>query len=297
MATVGRANNASYLNTSRLSYISTAPFNNDFYTYSTAIINRVTAGVMVPVADANAGNCPAGRVLRETGRKLVPGANPMPSGFNTYMVSVYDAQTGLTGFIDPNARIFAIYNTDKPNFLLDGVDPNAGMTDQGLSVYTQGSGTFGNFISTGSYLTVADDLTVENGDAYVAKGNLDVQSTITAHLGIGYPASVAATYNQGTSITTAVVGNAPTGYINTFDGTTVGTGITVAFTFQNTSLSSGDMILLNVIPGGSNIDWVVSSGYVVGGSPPSVAIYLRNITAGNLTVGPVIKYAIIKSGP
>jgi len=176
MATVGRANNASYLNTSRLSYISTAPFNNDFYTYSTAIVNRATVGVMVPVADANAGNCPAGRVLRETGRKLVPGANPMPAGYNTYMVSVYDAQTGLTGFIDPNARIFAIYNTDKPNFLLDGVDPNAGETDQGLSVYTQGSGTFGNFISTASYLTVAGNALVGGnlstlGSAMVA-GNL-----------------------------------------------------------------------------------------------------------------------------
>ena len=59
----------------------------------------------------------------------------------------------MTGFIDPNSQVFAIYNTDKPNFLADGVDPTANVTDAGQSVFTLGSGTFGQFISTGTYLT------------------------------------------------------------------------------------------------------------------------------------------------
>ena len=207
MATVGRANNASYLNTSRLSYISTAPFNNDFYTYSTAIINRVTAGVMVPVAGATSGNCPAARVLRETGRKLVPGANPMPAGFNTYMVSVYDAQTGLTGFIDPNAPIFAIYNTDKPNFLLDGVDPNTGLTDQGLSVYTRGSVTAdagvttdtnvtaGGSVTAGTTVTVGTGLVIRNQGTNNSAGSATA-GVVTLAAGIATVSTSAVTANS-----------------------------------------------------------------------------------------------------
>ena len=151
MATINRKNNASFLNTARLSYIATAPFNNNFFTYTTLVnAQNVTVGNFTAVTGATTLNCPAGRVLRETGRKLYPSANP---SVTTYMVSVYDAQTQLTGFIDPNSQVFAIYNTDKPNFLADGVDPTANVTDAGQSVFTLGSGTFGQFISTGTYLT------------------------------------------------------------------------------------------------------------------------------------------------
>jgi hypothetical protein len=54
------------------------------------------------------------------------------------MVGVYDAQSLLNGFIDPNAKVFQIYNTDKPTSVPDGVDPTTGTTDLGPSVYTRG---------------------------------------------------------------------------------------------------------------------------------------------------------------
>lgn len=178
MATVGRANGASYLNTSRLSFISTAAFNDYFYSYSTSLNTSLeTVGSLVTVSGATSGNCPKGRVLRETGRKLVPGANP---GITTYMVGVYDAQSLLTGYIDPNAKVFQIYNTDKPNFFADGVEPtNMDGTDLGPSVYTRGDllAEGAMDISGGAYIhggaRVDSGLTVYGGET-VATGNLVV---------------------------------------------------------------------------------------------------------------------------
>ena len=307
MATVGRANNASYLNTARLSYISTAPFNNNFFTYTTMVNSQgTTVGVFTAVSGATVSNCPAGRVLRETGRKIYPGANPMPSGYNTYMVSVYDAQTQLTGFIDPNSSVWCIYNNDKPNFWPDGVDPTSQVTDQGLSIYTLGNITSQGFISTASYLNVAGNaLVVGNtstlGSALVA-GNLSTIGNVTAggyvyaRSGLGFP-GLGATYTQATSQSTTVTGTAPTGYINMVAGT-INSGAGVSFTFNNTAISSGDALLVYVIPtnGSPNppIELVASAGYCVAGA---CAIFVRNITGGSTTYGPVIKYLIIKAGP
>jgi hypothetical protein len=136
------------LNTPRLQYISTAAFNSYFYTYTTSLTSSLdTVGTLSAVTGATASNCPAGRVLRENGRKLYPSANP---GITTYMVGVYDPITFLNGFIDPNAQVFQIYNTDKPTYLDDGVEPTLGTTDQGPSVYTRGTITAGGEIVTSS---------------------------------------------------------------------------------------------------------------------------------------------------
>lgn len=130
-------------------------------------------------------NSPAGRILRETGRKLYPDVHP---NVPTYMVGVYDAQTGLNGFIDPNSPVFAPYNTDKPGFLLDGVDPDTEITDAGPPVYTNGNITakgnmkiYGNADISGN-VDISGNLTVESdehlsGDLYIA-GNIYDADTI-----------------------------------------------------------------------------------------------------------------------
>jgi hypothetical protein len=80
------------------------------------------------------------------------------------MVGVYDAQTQLTGFIDPNSSVYSLYNNDKPNFIADGVDAATGTgTDAGMSIFTLGNITATGFISTASYLTTAGTLTARTG--------------------------------------------------------------------------------------------------------------------------------------
>jgi hypothetical protein len=177
MATIGRMNGAGFSNTSRKSYISTAAFHAHFYSYSTSESNFVVSGSLSAVSGANSSTCPAGRILRENGRKLVPGAHP---GITTYMVGVYDPATYFSGFIDPNAKVFQIYNTDKPNFLPDGVEPTEGTTDRGPSMYTRGNVLGGGdldisgsaVISNGA--TVNGGLTVATGNATVSNGSLTV---------------------------------------------------------------------------------------------------------------------------
>jgi hypothetical protein len=92
-------------------------FHNDIYSYS-------RKGILTPLSESlglTSTTCPEGRVLRETGKVLVPGANP---GINTYMVSVYDAISFEKGYIDPNCQAFTVYNEDKPYLFGDGIDPN-----------------------------------------------------------------------------------------------------------------------------------------------------------------------------
>lgn len=133
-------------NIPRRAYITTSAFNNDFYTYTVTTNPNtfVTTGTLAAnVSGATAATCPANRILRENGKRLYPDANP---GVSTLMVGVYDAVTGFKGYIDPNAPLFAIYNTDKSYQTPNGVNPNGGATDQGPPIYTLGSVTAGTGI-------------------------------------------------------------------------------------------------------------------------------------------------------
>lgn len=119
------------------SYISMRAYNNDIFSYTTRIVNDYeTVGTLGAVDGANAGNCPQGRILTETGRKLYPGANP---GITHLMVGVFDYATGLSGFIDPNSSAFTPQNTDRPYYFTspgaNTVDPDP---DRAPPVFTRG---------------------------------------------------------------------------------------------------------------------------------------------------------------
>jgi hypothetical protein len=125
----------------RREYVAILPFNGDFFSYSTSTsfgpTGFTTTGSLGGVTGATGDNCPAGRVLRENGKKLFPEANP---GVTTYMVGVYDATTFLNGYINPNSPVFQPMNTDKPTYLDDGVDTGLydGTSNIGPGVYTAG---------------------------------------------------------------------------------------------------------------------------------------------------------------
>jgi hypothetical protein len=150
---------------SKLSYITTAAFNGSIYQYTTQVNGstfvmegQLSAVTTLPSGAAvTAANCPAGRILRVTGRKLYPGANPglvlgdkyqgttvSNNDLNHLWVAVFDSVTGLRGFIDPNASLFAIYNTDRNRAFVDVAETAGGSpTRLGPSIYTAGSITAG----------------------------------------------------------------------------------------------------------------------------------------------------------
>ena len=134
----------------RRQYISTEAFNNDFFTYTvTTDANGLQTGTFTQVADATVTTCPAGRVLRDNGKRLHPGAHPNV----TYaMIGVFDPQTFLSGFINPNSPIFAMFNSDKADFAdtdltaaagfgrgLDSNLSSSGLLNEGLAVFTNGN--------------------------------------------------------------------------------------------------------------------------------------------------------------
>jgi hypothetical protein len=181
------------------SYIATEAFNNDFFTYKVIKVNFNTVGSL-PLVTANASLCPAGRVLRENGRKLAPGMNP---GVPTYMVGVYDNQSGLSGFIDPNAPVFAVYNNHRPNFLVDNVDlPPGGLTDQGQPVLTNGLVSALQSVSAGTTVTAGTGVIATTGNLIATTGKLVVGSA-AGSAAVGSVTLVSGTATVATSACTS----------------------------------------------------------------------------------------------
>ena len=268
MATIGTTSHSSYLNTPRISYITTTSFQNDIFRYTTSVnpTTFVTTGTLTSLGSlgtATAANCPANRILRENGKKLYPGglmvANdttygaPNP-GVTTYMVGVYDPITFLSGFIDPNSKIFAVYNTDKPEYVPRGINPNGNTEiDQGAPVYSLGA--------------------------------------VLSRSGIGYTApSTGTTVTQQTNKGTAVTLNTGVGQITT-NNATLNANTSISFTLNNSLIAANDMVLVQHISGGTLGNYSV---FAVAGAG-SATITLRNITAGNLPDAVVIQFSVIKN--
>ena len=166
-----------------LQYISTAPFNTFFWTYT--IIRGPSpqfaqTGSLVNVVGANSTNCPAGHVLRPNGKKLYPpaypgGPSPYPN-IKSYMIGVFDIRNGLSGYINPNDSVFAPFNTDRPTYLPDSFETSNNTTlNLGPSVYTLGPVTgFGgaipaNLTTTGQIrsTTITDLGTAASGNVTI----------------------------------------------------------------------------------------------------------------------------------
>lgn len=169
MATIPTTSGAVYLNTPRRCYMATRVFDDDFYSYTTGINPTTYArtGTLDQVT-TDPTKCPQGRVLRENGRKLYPGAYP---GVTEYMVGVYDEQTGLSGFINPNSAVFLVLNGDKPTYLPQGSETTDGTfgalgLNLGQPVFTHGD------INAGGAIDISGDGVI-HGDG-VVNGDLNV---------------------------------------------------------------------------------------------------------------------------
>ena len=274
MATIGSANNSSRMNTSRLSYVTVAEFSANIFTYTTTTANFQTTGTLTSfnAQGLGAGACLKGRVLRENGRKLYPGTHP---SVTTYMVGVYDNQTMLSGFIDPNAPQFAIYNTDKPNFLLDGVDPVGGLTDHGAPVYTNSS------------VEARTWITANTGDITATLGNiLAPAGFVYAGSGVGYTTGAGGTVSQGANKSDPVTLNKPTGRIN-MSSAQLNSGAAISFKLTNSFIGPNDMVVV-----GADLE-----GYTVNANVDNTGscfIIVRNWTNGNLAQAVRIQFAVIK---
>ena len=184
----------------RRSFLSTAVFSDYFFSYTNTGSTSIPNWQLVQLT-YDTSKCPAGRVLRENGRKLYPGPN---ANVTKYYVGVFDSKTFLNGFIDPNAKVFTDYNNDKPIYVDDacsddGSDDCTVLGDFGEPVYTNGiiatfSGQGPDFSSSAfAFMDTngdSDALLVVAGDSNVAAeiftnwdGNAQLE---IAQLGEGY---------------------------------------------------------------------------------------------------------------
>jgi len=154
--------------TPRRTYVAINAFDDYFYSYSVSTEftggQFVTTGTLDTVSGANATTCPAGRILRENGKRLYPGVNP---GVSSMLVGVFDDKTFFNGFIDPNAKVFQTQNNDIAPSRPDQVDADSdGTRDLGNGVYTRGDlRAEGNLDLSGSAI-IGDNLVVDQ-DSYL----------------------------------------------------------------------------------------------------------------------------------
>lgn len=106
---------------------------------------------------------------------------------------------------------------------------------------------------------------------------------------LGYTSAAQGTVTQATSKSTAVTLNRSAGRI-TMNNASLGATTNVSFTFNNSFLSSNDILILNIAAGATAASynlWVDSLG------AGTASITLRNTTAGALAEAVGINFAII----
>jgi hypothetical protein len=119
----------------------------------------------------------AGTVLRENGKKLVPGVNP---SITQYYVGVYHPVFG-SGYIDPNGPLFALYNSDKP---YNGTGTGDLLeNDLGPPVITAGVVTATGAITTSAGVTAAAPIYTTSSGALTYAANIDVNPTASGPAG------------------------------------------------------------------------------------------------------------------
>jgi hypothetical protein len=215
----------------KLEYIATAAFNNAIFSY-TVTYNSTTyrnVGVLATLPTATAANCPRGRILRANGKRLYPDANP---GVSNFMVGVYDAQSQLSGFIDPNTYLFAVFNADKPLWLPDTVAyPVDGLgLQKGQPVLTSGDVIAGKQI----YSTGVTALTAITADGAATAQSIDPSLGQTYTFTVSPPTAVASI--QLDSLTPAVGA-----LVRIF--ITATTAFNTTITFGTNMLSAGTLIV------------------------------------------------------
>jgi len=137
----------------RRSYVALNAFHTALYSYSYGLNEELLreVGTLTLNPAANSSNCPKGAILHENGRKLNPadiyfrGAN---DGVAMFMVGVYDPQSGLNGFINPNSPLFGLQNSDKPIYLNESEPLGNGILTNGTIETTQ-SVTAGTTVNAG----------------------------------------------------------------------------------------------------------------------------------------------------
>ena len=134
-------------------------------------------------------------------------------------------------------------------------------------------------ISTSGTVSVTGNITV------AGTNGISLTSTGTMGYGVGSGGTIAQSGNKSQT----VILNKPSGEI-TMQNTLLAAGGVVSFTLTNSTIGTRDMLLINLVGGGTAGAYFYGSNCTTG----SAVITVRNLTAGGLSEALVLRYAVIK---
>jgi hypothetical protein len=248
---------------------------------------------------------------------------PTNSWYNINLTTVYAAgiQSWLTTPSSANLRaamtdetgtgllVFATSPTLTTPIL--GVPTSGTLTNcTGLPIATGVSGLAANiatFLTTPSSANLAAALTDETGTGANVFAN--TPTLVTPVIGAATGTSLSTTGNQvitgtgkqgyavgagggvlqATSKATAVTLNKSCGQI-TMNGAALAASTTVSFTMTNSTVESGDIIVMNHISGGTLGSYTFNASCGVG----TADINVRNVSLGSLSEAVILRFAVIK---
>jgi len=124
-----------------------------------------------------------------------------------------------------------------------------------------------------------------------ATGNVISNGNILATDGgaVGYTNGAGGTVSQTGNKSTGVTLNKLSGEI-TMQATALGAGTSVSFTLTNSTIGAKDVMVINLVGGGTNGAYT----YGIACSAGSALITVRNVTAGSLSEALVLRYVVIR---
>lgn len=225
-----------------------------------------------------------------------------PSSANLLAAMLDKTGTGLLVFNDTPTLIAPILGTPTSGTLTNctGLPISTGVSGLGANV--------GTFLGTPSSANLAAAVTDETGSGALVFA--DTPTLVTPDIGAatgtslsttdsqlitgtgkqGYATGSGGTVTQLTNKATTVTLNKTNGSI-TMNNATLNAATTVSFTFNNSTIEAGDILVMNHISGGTAGSYTLNAQCAGG----SASINVRNVTAGNLSEAIVIRFAVIKA--
>jgi len=204
--------------------------------------------------------------------------------------------TSATG-IAVTGGVSATGNISTTNGNISITSGNIVVTSGGISTQSGNISTASGNISTGvGNITVASgNITTTLGNVAVGTGNVSVTNgdvtapDILASADLGYSSGGAVT--QGTSITTAVTLNTPSGVITCLPSGTYGTSSINNFTLTNSTIGINDVVVVSLQDGNANLSAAVTT--TAAGSC-NIAIINHSTSAAASSVSLKVNFAVIK---